>query len=79
MRLSGNCLWKRTVRGPADLLHLVVCHEQLLRDHAVGGVLVRARRGPRAPESEQQHRLAQLRLALLGQLRKATNLLHHFS
>ena len=33
---------------------------QRLRDRAVGGVLARARRGPRAPESEQQHRLTHL-------------------
>ena len=55
----------RPERGPADVLHLVVRHEQPLRDRAVGGVLVCARRGPRAPKSEQQHRLAQLRLMLL--------------
>ena len=59
------------------MLYLVVRHVQPLRDRAVGGVLVRARRGPRAPKSEQQHRLAQLRLILRRQLRKALILLHH--
>ena len=52
-------------RSPTDVLHLVVRHGQALRDRAVGGVLVRARSGPRAPKSEQQHSLAQLRLMLL--------------
>ena len=61
------------------MLHLVVRHVQPLRDRAVGGVLVGARRGPGAPESEQQHRLAQLRLMLLGQLREARTLLHHLT
>ena len=62
--------------GATDVLHLVVGDAEPLRDRAVGGVLVRARRGPRAPESEQQHRLAQLRLMLRRQLQllqKATS------
>ena len=62
----------------ANMLHLVVRHAQRPRDGAVRGVITSAGRGPRAPESEQQHRLAQLTLMLLGQLRKATVLLHHF-
>ena len=62
-------------RGAADVLHLVVRDAQPLRDRAVGGVLRGPRRRPRRPESEQQHRLAQLRLMLRRQfqlLQKAT-------
>ena len=68
----------RPERSPADVLHLIVRHVQPLRDRVVGGVPVRARRGSRAPKSEQQHRLAQRRLMLLRQFRQATILLHHF-
>ena len=64
-------------RRPTDVLHLVVRDVQPLRDRAVGGVLVPARCGLRAPESEQQHCLTQLRLMLLRQLRIATMLLLH--
>jgi len=63
--------------GPADVLHLVVGDAERPRDGAVGGVLAGVGRGPRAPVSEQQHRLSDRGLMLLGQLRKATVLLHH--
>ena len=66
-------------RGPADVLHLIVRDAQPLRDRAVGSVLACIWRWLCAPESEQQHRLAQLRLQFLGQLWKATSLLHHLS
>ena len=53
-------------RDPADVLHLIVRrHGQPLHDRAVGGVLARARRGPRATKSKQQYRLAQFYLILL--------------
>ena len=75
--IAAGCL-SRPERGPADVLHLVVRHVQRVRNRAVGGVLVGARRGPGAPKSEQQHRFSQLRLTLLGQLRKPAILLHHY-
>ena len=65
-------------RFSADVLHLIVRHLQPLSDRAVGGVLARGWRGPRGPEPQQQHRLSDLGLMLLGQLRKTTILLHHF-
>ena len=68
----------RPERGPADVLHLVVRHVQPLCNRAVGGVLVRAQRGPCAPKSEQQYCFSQLRLMLLGQLRKPAIILHHY-
>ena len=59
------------------MLHLVARQLQHLRNRAVGDVLARGRRGLRAPESEQQHRLTQLHLLLPGQLREAPTRLHH--
>ena len=63
--------------SPADVLHLVVRHAQRLCNRTISGILVRSRRGLHAPEPEQQHRLAQLSLMLLGQFQETPNLLHH--
>ena len=52
--------------SPADMLHLVVRHVQPLRDRAVGDVLACGWHRLCAPESEQHHRLAQLRLVLFS-------------
>ena len=51
--------------SPADVLHLVVRHAQPPSNGAVGSILVRTRRGLRAPELEQQYRLTHLLLELL--------------
>ena len=62
-------------RGPTDVLHLIVGDAEPLCDPRVRRVLRGPRRRPRRPESEQQHRLAQLRLMLRRQfqlLQKAT-------
>ena len=67
--LVGTRCFVRLERVPTEMLHLVVSHAKPSCDRAVGGILVRTRGGLRAPESEQQHRLAHLCLLLLRQLR----------